>query len=142
MAFTFRCPPWAPGRERGRRTSPHGGECTVALGGINKEPCLRLELLAANGKLDSRVLLHVPHPLALHVRGPDEHLVAVHNEPDFDLVGLSGLPPIVRQDQGLFACEPLQPGRDANSYRSEGCSSLGRFIGLLAQWQRRSSEAG
>jgi len=51
--------------------------------GSTREPCLRLELLAANGKLDSRVLLHVPNPLVLHVRRPDEHLVAFHDEPDF-----------------------------------------------------------
>ena len=49
------------------------------------------------------ISLHVPHPLVLHVRRPDEHLVAVHDEPDFDLVGLPGFPPVVRQDQGLLA---------------------------------------
>ena len=89
------------------RTKTRRSEHAVALGGINKEP--RLRLLAANGELDSRVLLHVPHPLVLHVRRPDEHLVAVHDEPDFDLVGLPGRPPLVRQDQSRFACEPLQP---------------------------------
>jgi len=89
--------------------------------GSSKEPCLRLELFAANQELDSRVLLHVLNPLVLDVRRPDEHLVALNDEPDFDFAGLPRLSPVVGQDQGRFACEPLQPCQCVRFHKLSFC---------------------
>jgi hypothetical protein len=78
------------------------------LGAVSEEACRALERLAADGQPDLRRLLHVAHPLAVHVRGSEIDLVAVHDEPDRDLVGLPGLAAVVRQSQGVPSRYSLQ----------------------------------
>jgi hypothetical protein len=41
------------------------------LGAVGEESCRAIERLAADGQPDLRRFLHVPHRLAVHVRGAD-----------------------------------------------------------------------
>jgi len=53
------------------------------------------KLSHADRQPDLRRLLHVAHPLAVHVRCADVELVAIQNEPDRDFVGLARLASIM-----------------------------------------------
>src|SRR5207244_702405 len=80
-----------------------------ALGSVGEKTSLALEVLASNGQPDLRRLLHVAHPLAVHVCGADIELVVIQNKPDRDLVRIPGLAPIMGQGRGLLARYPREP---------------------------------
>jgi hypothetical protein len=79
------------------------------LRSVGKESGCTLEILAADRQLDLWRLLHVLHPLALHVCSTDVEPVAIQNKPDRDLVGLPCLAPTMSQSRGLLSRYPL-PG--------------------------------
>jgi hypothetical protein len=66
---------------------------TLMLGAIDEEGCCPFERLTPDGQTDLRRLLHVAHPLAIHVGGSDIDLAAVRHEPDRDIVGRPDLRP-------------------------------------------------
>ena len=77
------------------------------LGAVGEETTIALEGLTADGNFDLQSLLHVAHPLAIHVCGADVELV-IQNEPDRNLVGLARLTTVLGQRLGLFSWYPLQ----------------------------------
>jgi hypothetical protein len=86
----------------------NGSHRPFVLGAVGEESCRTLEPLATDGQPNLRRLLHIAHPLAVHICGADVELLAVRNEPDRYFVGLPGLPSIMSQGRGLLARYPLQ----------------------------------
>src|SRR5215831_2619237 len=82
---------------------PDGCHSTFVLGVVGEEPCCAVERLNADGQLDLGRLLYVAHPLAIHIRGSDIHFLAVHDKPDRDIVGLSRLATVMRQEQCVLS---------------------------------------
>ena len=68
---------------------------------VAKEPGRPSKNLTANGELDLRRLLHIAHPLAVHVCSADEELIVIDGKPDCDFVGFARFATVVRQHQRL-----------------------------------------
>src|SRR5215471_4934334 len=105
----------------------HGSFVLVAVG---EKASAALESLAANGELNLRRLLNVANPLAVHVRGADIEPVAIHNEPDRNLVSIPGLASAMGQSHGLVSRYPPQ-----------SCH-FGPFHKLSFRWVAMDSRAG
>jgi hypothetical protein len=73
------------------------------LGVICEEPNYPFDVLASNGQLDLRRLLHVLHPLAIYVRRTDVKPVAIQNEPDRNFVRLPGFAPVMGQPRRMLS---------------------------------------
>src|SRR6516164_5612871 len=82
---------------------PKGCHSSFVLDVVCEEPCCAVEHLSADGQLDLGRLLYVAHPLATHVRGSDIDFLAVHDKPDRDIVGLSRLAAVMRQEQCVLS---------------------------------------
>jgi hypothetical protein len=87
---------------------PNGSHSAFMLRSVSEEPGCSFEILSADRQLYLRRLLHIPHPLAIHVRCADVEPVAVKDEPDRDVVGLLGLASILTQSRGLLSRYPPQ----------------------------------
>lgn len=86
---------------------PQGSHSTVVLATVCEETSRAVKVLAADAQLDLRRLLNVAHPLTIHVCSADVKLV-VQNEPDRDLVGLSGLTSVMSQPRCLLSGQAPQ----------------------------------
>jgi len=80
----------------------------MLLFAVGEETSIAVERLTTDGQADLRRLLDIAYPLAVHVRGANVELVAIHNEPACDFVGLPGLASIMSQGCGLLVRYPLQ----------------------------------
>jgi hypothetical protein len=67
------------------------------LGAVCEKTGIAVERLITDGRPDLRRLLHVAHPLAVHVRCANVEMIVIQNEPDRDFVGLPRLASAVDQ---------------------------------------------
>ena len=85
---------------------------------VAKEPGRPSKNLTANGELDLRRLLHIAHPLAVHVCSADEELIAIDRKPDCDFVGFARLATDMGQQQRLFPASRRSLASSVDSIKS------------------------